>query len=200
MPPDSHSKNVRPSAFLTRAAFQLVAAQRCVLLRPGSLSSRLQRWCHGALPVTVVRQGRGLPSPDEARLLGLRSREWVWIREVQLGPPHQPWVKARTVSPLKALHGPLHFLRNLGTRPLGSVLFSGPAWRRSRFLTGVMEATDPVASLPARRSMFFHRDARLLVTEGFYPAFWRRLEHEEGSARQSSPAGALDTDLLSEAS
>jgi chorismate--pyruvate lyase len=187
MPPEPNSAIVQAGSFWHQADFQLPPDQRRNLRRPGSLSSRMQRWCEGALPVSVVHQGHGLPTRDEARLLGLRPRERVWVREVRLGPPRQPWVKGRTVAPLREMQGPAQNLRNLGNRPLGSVLFNGRAWRRSPFLIGRMEASDLPGYLPARRSVFYHRGNRLLVTEGFYPAFWQQLRQERNEQGRPGP-------------
>ena len=182
MSPESVPFTSSVSAFKVRAGFQLAPGRRTALLRPGSLSSRLQSWSPGRLEVTVVKQGHCLPTRDEAKALGMGSREGVWMREVRLGPRLAPWVTARTVSPLKEMHGPSQFLRNLGTRPLGSILFSGRvsgrAWRRSPFQIGLLEITNAATDLPARRSVFFQRGARLLVTEGFYPRYWQQLRQD----------------------
>ena len=180
-----HSGFQQAGSFRQLAKYRLPPMQRRDLERPGSLSSRMQQWCVGSLPVTVLRQGVSLPTRDEARLLGLGLREQVWVREVHLGPYHEPWVKGRTVVPLRDMHGLVRGLRNLGNRPLGSVLFSNHAgrlsghnWRRSPFLLGQMVDSGLPGLLPARRSVFYHRDSRLLVTEGFYPAYWQRLQQE----------------------
>lgn len=179
MPPESTSTTAWTGPFYRKAAFQLPSSVRRALLRPGSLSSRLQAWCEGPLPVTVVNQGAALPTRDEARLLNLRPREQVWVREVRLGPVDNPWVKARTVAPLREMQGASQHLRNLGSRPLGSVLFHGRGWERSPFLLGMIGQKDKDGRLPARRSLFFNRSCRLLVTEGFFPAYWLRLDQAQ---------------------
>lgn len=182
MPSQPHSSFVQAGSFWELADFRLSPTVRRGLRRPGSLSSRMQKWCKGALPVRVVQQGSSLPTRDEARLLGLGFREWVWVREVRLGPLHGPWVKGRTVVPLKEMHGSVRDLRNLGDRPLGSVLFNGQGWHRGPFLIGRMDAAELPGHLPARRSVFYHGNSRLLVTEGFYPAYWQRLQQEQAAA------------------
>lgn len=178
MPPAINPSLLQPNSFLERARFQLSPQERRGLLRPGSLSNRLQQWCEGGeLQVTLIRQGPGLATRDEAAFLGLRGRERVWVREVDLGPPSRPWVHGRTVSPLTTMPGPVHYLRNLGQKPLGSLLFTGRGWRRSPLLVGTISVADHggYLHLPARRSQFSRGRNRLLVTEGFYPAFWERL-------------------------
>lgn len=177
MPPESDPQDAG-GLFTRKAAFQLPTEERRALLLPGSLSSRLQRWCGGKLAVTVVSQGPTRPTRDEARLLGLKPREQVWAREVRLGPPQQPWVRARTVAPLREMQGVMQHLRNLGDRPLGSVLFNGRGWQRSPFWIGTMKPATGTEPLPARRSRFSRGRNRLLVTEGFYPAYWSRLKQE----------------------
>ncbi|MAL97429.1 chorismate--pyruvate lyase family protein [Hydrocarboniclastica marina] len=191
MSPAVHALAYQDARFASRADFQLPRHRRLELHRPGSLSKWLQRWCPGTLPVTVLRQGQCLPTPDEARLLALKPRERVWVREVWLGPSEAPWVKGRTVTPLREMKGRLQALRNLGTRPLGSVLFTGPAWHRSAFLVGYLLPPDSHAHpLPARRSIFSHGQSRLLVTEGFCNAYWQRLEAENAARPRGLPARA----------
>lgn len=178
MPSEIKSASDRTGAFVHKRAFQVPAALRSDLLRPGSLSSRLQIWCDGALPVTVISQGPARPSLDEARILNLHPRQRVWVREVRLGPAGQPWVKGRTVAPLPDMRGTLQHLKHLGKKPLGSILFQGRHWHRSPFLLGTMLADSRAGDLPARRSLFYHNGSRLLVTEGFYPAYWQRLQQQ----------------------
>lgn len=189
MPPVMQSSLLKPGSFLERGRFRLSPRERRGLLLPGSLSSRLQQWCEGnELQVTLIRQGPGAATRDEAHYLGLGPRERVWVREVRLGPPLHPWVQGRTVSPLKTMPGPIHYLRNLGQKPLGSLLFTGRGWCRSPFLIGVMKASGHSGYLPARRSQFLLGQNRLLVTEGFYPAYWERLRQaQEGKSRPDSP-------------
>lgn len=192
----SHASAYRNVAFSPRADFQMRREQRAELYRPGSLSKRLQRWCAGALPVTVLRQGRCMPTRDEARLLGLRPREQVWAREVWLGPAETPWIRGRTVTPLREMKGQVQALRNLGTKPLGSVLFTGPAWRRSPFLVGHLRPAAGAPALPARRSVFYYGRSRLLVTEGFCEAYWQQAKAECPPCANASavrPATACST-------
>jgi hypothetical protein len=48
----------------------------------GSLTARIQ--ARGRFAVRVLRQGLGLPTADEARLLGIEPGVRAWVREVAL--------------------------------------------------------------------------------------------------------------------
>ncbi len=151
------------------------------LLDGGSLTRRLRRICSSRVDVRVLRQGWSRPGNDEARLLGLRSDAWAWIREVQLVGDGQPWVFARTLIPARTLNGCGRRLTRLGTRPLGEVLFADPGVRRGpveiarivcgrrlhqQAFAGLVESPDAIWG---RRSLFWIADRPLLVCEIFLP-------------------------------
>ncbi len=151
------------------------------LLDSGSLTQRLRQVCLGQFRVRVLWQGWNRPSYDEARVLGVRLDARVWIREVQLLGNEQPWVFARTLIPAQTLSGCGRRLTQLGTRPLGEVLFADPGVRRGpvevarivfgqrlhqRAFTGLVESSD---TLWGRRSVFWIADRPLLVCEIFLP-------------------------------
>lgn len=151
------------------------------LLDSGSLTRRLRSICPGKFRVRVLWQGWNRPDDDETRILGLRLGAWVWIREVQLLGDDQPWVFARTLIPAQTLRGRGRRLTQLGTRPLGEVLFTDPEVRRGpveiarilsgqrlhqRAFTGLFE---PLDVLWGRRSIFWIAERPLLVCEIFLP-------------------------------
>lgn len=84
--------------------------------------------------VRLLRQGVGMPQPDEAQALGLALRHYAWLREVALCVGDTPWVVARSVAPLTQLKG--QHLEKLGERSLGSWLF-----RQPDLIRGPLEAT-----------------------------------------------------------
>lgn len=165
-------------------------ALRPWLDEPGSLTRRLRQAAPGRLEVDVVYEGWGRPWRDEARRLGIDRRRRVWVREVVLGCRGEAWIRARTVIPASALRGPLRRLRQLGSRPLGSVLFGhyplvrGPiqvAWLRPGDALHAAAGLGSDQGLWARRSVFRIRRRRMLVSEVFLPALpgsagsgWRR--------------------------
>lgn len=121
------------------------------------------------------------------------------MREVLLGPPGAPWVHARTVAPLANMQGQMRSLRNLGAKPLGLVLFNGRKWRRSPFQLGVMVMNKHREPLPARRSLFCDGENRLLITEGFCPAYWQMLEQEQYRRNGLDSSESVLSALLPEA-
>lgn len=160
-------------------------AWRGWLLDRGSLTHRLQMHSGGDFSVTVLQQGWGKPRRDEALALGIPFCQHALIREVVLNGHGQPWVFARSVIPLQTLHGKLRFLRTLGDRPLGELLFRNPHIQRGPLFLApwscaLLPATlQPLvrqphgsptpATLWARYSLFRHEAASLLVSEVFLP-------------------------------
>jgi len=152
------------------------------LLDSGSLTRRLRQVCPGQFRVRVLWQGWNRPSFDEARVLGLRLEAWAWTREVQLLCNDQPWVFARTLIPARTLNGRGRRLTQLGTRPLGEVLFADPGIRRgpvaiARIISGqrlhqraFAGLAEPPDAIWGRRSVFWIADRPLLVCEIFLPA------------------------------
>ena len=153
------------------------------LLDPASLTLRLQQLCGTRFRVQVVSQGWGRPRLDEAQELGMAGRERAIIRQVQLMCADHPWIYARTVIPATSLRGKLKRLAQLGSRPLGAMLFADPGMQRgvvelARILPGqglFADATRAVEGTPAsiwgRRSVFRITGRPLLVSEIFLPGF-----------------------------
>ncbi len=156
-----------------------VAGLRQWLFDSGSLTRRLQQACDGCFRVRVESQGWARPRLDEYRALGLRWGRVALIREVHLLCAEQPWVFARTVIPLSTLRGPERRLAQLGSRPLGAVLFADPHMQRdpvevacirpgSRlYAAAVQGVRRRPAQIWGRRSVFRLGDKPLLVSEIF---------------------------------
>ncbi len=151
------------------------------LLDSGSLTQRLRCACGGRFRVGVLRQGWGRPDRDEARVLSLRLDAWAWTREVHLLCDERPWVFARTLIPARTLRGRGRRLTQLGTRPLGEVLFADPGVRRgpveiARIVAGqrlhwraFAGRGEPPDAIWGRRSLFWIKESPLLVCEIFLP-------------------------------
>lgn len=151
------------------------------LFDPGSLTRRLRGLCGDRFCVRVLYQGRTRPSRDEARVLRLRLDAWAWTREVQLLCDEQPWVFARTLIPARTLRGRGRRLTQLGTRPLGEVLFADPRVRRGPVEIARIAAgqrlhqrafagfAEPSQAIWGRRSVFHLDGCPLLVCEFFLP-------------------------------
>lgn len=151
---------------------------RSWLTEPGSLTARCQRHC-GQFRVHLLRQirGRGLAEQGAARDL-------VWVREVVLECDGVPVIFAHTTLST-ATNGRLtRWLARLGSRSLGSLLFSHPGFQRGAIEFCRLDARHPLfhraaplaegaAYLWARRSWHALGAQRVLVTEVFLPAISR---------------------------
>ena len=149
----------------------------------GSLTLRLQS--QGKFSICLVQQGLALPILDEARALGLTRPHLAWVREALLLCDDKPRVFAHTVLP-RLPRGPMHAgLKRLGTRSLGSLLFSRPGFTRGPLFYQRLDArhalfkralsATPLMPLPtslwARRSSFTFGTQSVLLTEVFLPIF-----------------------------
>lgn len=151
------------------------------LFDPGSLTARLIRACPGNFRVQVLSQTWCSPLHNESKRLHMRARQMSLIREVYLYCDEQPWVFARTVIPRKTLTGKQKHLANLGSRPLGAVLFADPHMHRDEIEVTCLHPTErlynkAVAALAqrpphiwGRRSVFYLNRKPLLVNEIFLP-------------------------------
>lgn len=155
----------------------------------GSLTQRLQRLCGDGFRVVLLSQSFRKPYAEETRTLDLRAGERSLVREVALQCGEHPLVVARSVIPVRTLRGVDRRLANLGTRPLGQVLFADPRLRRLRLQLARVESPDwrttqgvglaaPGQAVWGRRSLYsLGAGHRLLVAEFFLP----RLLHMESS-------------------
>ena len=161
----------------THAPLVIPLPWRPWLLDQGSLTARLVAASGGDFRVEVLAQALRQPSREERTALGLPERQVALVREVLLRGHGEPWVYARSVVPLAVLRGRYGFLRRLGNKPLGALLFRDAGIRR-----GAIEVTQrmPPRCLrqapdapPAwvRRSRFYLDRQPLLVAEMFLPGF-----------------------------
>jgi chorismate--pyruvate lyase len=136
--------------------------------------------------VRRVLEGWRRPLRDEARALGVTSHERVWTREVVLADGAAPLVYAHTIAARAALPA-WPWLRGLGDRPLGAVLFDHPGvarlaheyrrldGRHPLYHAALRQRAASVSAPPqgghlyARRAAFVLHGERLLVTEVFLP-------------------------------
>jgi len=151
------------------------------LFDPGSLTARLRAHCPDGFHVRVQSQLWRVPMHNEIRRLAMRERQMSLIREVYLYCDERPLVFARTVIPGKTLRGRQKHLADLGSRPLGAVLFADPHMRRDEIEVTCLGKGDrlyhkAVAMLEAqpqsiwgRRSVFYLEQKPLLVSEFFLP-------------------------------
>jgi chorismate--pyruvate lyase len=148
------------------------------LREPGSLTRRLQACC-AVFRVRLQHQGYQLPLRAEIAA-GMPANKMM-VREVVLHCDEQPVVFAHTVLNT-ARRGRLSlWLGRLGSRSLGSLLFSHPGFIRGRIEYCRLDARDELyrraahitalpATLWARRSLHQLGDQSVTVTEVFLPA------------------------------
>lgn len=157
----------------------------CWLSDPASLTARLIAACEQRFCVQVLSQSWGTPLHNELKRLGMRERQTALIREVFLYCGDTPWVFARTVIPRSTLTGKQKYLANLGSKPLGAVLFADPSMHRDQFEVACLQAGEVLYSkatqrstkkpkqIWGRRSAFYLSGKPLLVNEIFLPAIAR---------------------------
>lgn len=131
--------------------------------------------------VELLTQAWQLPRRDERLALSMRRHTFALVREVRLLCRQQPWVYARTVVPLRTLSGAQRRLGELGSRPLGALLFTDRSLQRGQLELARIRpgdrlfdaATAGMRSIPnevwGRRSVFLLRGKPLLVQELFLP-------------------------------
>jgi len=155
------------------------ARLRVWLIDRGSLTDRLVAQSDGEFRVEVLRQQWGRCRYDESRALGIAPQERVLIREVILHGKQQHWVYARSILPARSLQHSLRYLKRIGTKPLGSVLFNDPHLRRGEIEIALLQADElPLKTSGAswgRRSIFYLQQQPLLVSEVFLPDFVKQL-------------------------
>lgn len=148
------------------------------LLAHGSLTQQLRHHANGRFHVVPVQQSLQRPSPDEARLLHMRSTQYAWVREVLLyGSDDTPWVHARSIMPLATLRGHGRRLKKLKNRSLGSLLFERHGvqtmpqmkQRQARQIAKLNEGWT-------RRTTYIWHQKYLLVQETFLPVFVATLK------------------------
>lgn len=177
----SHFFVSEPHWFDARYSFNYAVsyAIRQWLFESGSLTQRLRDLCGAELHVRLLKQVWQKPFLGESHQLELPVCRYALIREVALCCGEMPLVCARTIIPLQTLRGAQRRLSNLGTRPLGEVLFSTPKLERNGFELAEVAGTIwnrkcfsecPDEAVWGRRTIYSIGGRELLVSEFFLPA------------------------------
>ncbi len=148
-----------------------------------SLTQRLTQLCRAEFRVKVLAEGWQTLTENECQALNIATHSCGWVREVLLCDGEQPWVFARSVAGKTALTASGFDISQLGTRSLGELLFSNPAFDRGAMYIARMpcqqlpEQARPLAKkqkyLWARRSCFQQNELGVLVAEVFLPQLWQ---------------------------
>jgi chorismate--pyruvate lyase len=166
--------------FLRRQLFSkhVPAEIQSWLFDPTSLTARLKNKCTSEFRVEVLSQMTQKPRLDEFKALGMETGNNALVRQVRLCCGHACWVYARTVIPFSTLKGKQRIYANLGTRPLGAMLFADRTMQRDEVMVTSLPGSDLPAGLGleehdtvwGRRSVFRVNNKPLLVSEYFLPA------------------------------
>lgn len=157
---------------------------RSWLFDRSSLTARLIRHCndngHGRFSVKLLEQKLTIAKRDEREVLGIGNNRGAIVRQVKLYCGETPMVYARTVIPVTTLTGKQRLYGNLGSRPLGAMLFSDNSMRRDEVMVTCLRPEDELyASTGAdgqpvwgRRSVFYVGGKPLLVSEYYLPSLF----------------------------
>jgi chorismate--pyruvate lyase len=186
----SHAPIWHPATRL--AHLKLSPDLRTWLLAADSMTKRLNTAKQQELSVHCLQQAWQVPFRSETKRLGFSLYKQAVLREVELLFGEDIWIYARSVIPAATLTGKNQWLKKLGTRSLGSVLFRDPLLRRSEFEIAILNPSHqeyqlavrhvPLKQLPqgellARRSIFYINHKPLLLTEVFLPVCTNTLTH-----------------------
>jgi len=161
---------------------KIPASFSCWLHDNGSLTKQIINACSEKFRIQVLNQQWQIPMLNESLRLQSNPSEFALIREVILYCGNEPWVYARTIIPRKTLTGKQRHLAMLGTKSLGSILFSDPNMQRDEieiarilqqhelFSTAMTGHDKKYDEIWGRRSVFFIGKSKpLLVNEIFLP-------------------------------
>jgi len=146
------------------------------LFDASSLTARLIDLCGGNFSVRVISQQWQVLNAEEASAMSLDGVRSALVRQVLLCCGDKPLVYARTVIPVTTIKGAQRRYANMGSRPLGAMLFADRTMRREDVQVALLPASheanqfikvdEPVWG---RRSVFRVADKPLLVSEYFLP-------------------------------
>lgn len=145
----------------------------------GSLTARWQK-SSGAFHVEPIRQAVQWPLADERAALGLPPRRLAWVRDVVLYCGATPVAFAHTATTVAPRGVVQRWLRQLGRRSLGTLLFSHPGFVRLGVDYAAINARHPLhrgifaysqagQKYWARRTLFAFGKQRIALTEVFLP-------------------------------
>ena len=131
-----------------------------------SLTERLIAFSGNHFEVRVLSQRWGKPLLHEARSLNISMHLAVRIREVELVCGGVPMVFARSIMPLQVFLDQRHVLANIGTRPLGHLLFKDGQMRASKRSVSIYLAEQGVV-VYGRNTPYRYAQKEILVSEFF---------------------------------
>ncbi len=145
----------------------------------GSLTQRLRATYGDSVAVKVLFQQWRVPFLTERKSLGLHEHRICLTREVLLHANGKPLILARTILPAATINVANRSLSQLGTRPLGEVIFSYPQLERVAMDVTLINPLNWTSSALAvghikqpiwgRRTVYAIKHRQMLVSEFFLP-------------------------------
>lgn len=146
------------------------------LFDASSLTARLVALCGKDFSVHVISQQWQKLDEEEASAMSLNGVRSALVRQVLLCCDDKPLVYARTVIPVTTVQGAQRRYANLGSRPLGAMLFADRTMQREEVQVSMLPAshyanryTRSSEHVWGRRSVFRVAGKPLLVSEYFLP-------------------------------
>ena len=136
------------------------------LLDKGSLTEKLVAHSNDNFAVRVLSQRWALPLLHEATQLNIPLHLAVRVREVELHIYDKSVVFARSIMPLKIYLQERHTLQNIGTRPLGQLLFRDGKIRVSKRNVAVYRSANH-KTIYGRSTPYQYYGNEILVSEYF---------------------------------
>ena len=137
--------------------------------------------CGEDFSVRVISQHWQKLNAEEASAMSLKHVRSALVRQVLLCCGDQPLVYARTVIPATTVQGAQRRYANMGSRPLGAMLFADRTMRREEVQVAILPASLEVNQFSktdepvwGRRSVFRVAGKPLLVSEYFLPDLIKR--------------------------
>lgn len=166
--------------WLTRIRVRNTTLAR-LLFHNGSLTRFIETECKSALEVELKSESWQQPTPEEADKLDIRPDEQAFVRESWLKSNNQYLIYARSIVPRQTYAGLSTQLNELGTRPLGELLFADDSSYRAEMryarvprdcllFDATLDQNVDKETLWARQSLFYIKGKPLLILEVFLPS------------------------------
>lgn len=178
-----------------RLPLPLSQAQQDWIAYPGSMTACMQAACDN-VEIIVYRQCSLPLLPSEAQLFSqcdtdikMNLPSTLLAREIMMLCDGTPWLYARTVIPAQTLKL-FEQVAELGTRAIGSILFSDVEIQRQAFSFASLDTDSDTLQAAtvntefehspyiARRSLFIKQQQPLQLTEIFLPAMLEAITNQ----------------------
>ena len=151
------------------------------LFDTSSLTARLIGLHGKDFCVRVISQQWQKIDAEEASAMSLNNVHSALVRQVLLCHGDKPLVYARTVIPATTIQGAQRRYANMGSRPLGAMLFADRTMRREAVQVAMLPATHKANQYTntgepvwGRRSVFRVAGKPILVSEYFLPELLKK--------------------------